>query len=223
MSLYRSRFARFPRTVTQEDARTGRTRQLGGYGLGQPTGTRSNILPVPQTYPNGWQVWDNPGSAVQPPGPFIGRDLPPHLYPPRNWENLDKFGYTPVPAIGSTATIFSFIVPTGRNGIINKVANNFIGGGFFAGSGDIVWRILVDGAGPPGASDYQFIVDSLGPQSAPVAIAGFRIFENQNVSVVAFNNPAGANGGIIVAGQLAGARLMGHLFPRDLEYLDLWV
>ena len=218
MSLYRSRFSRFPRTVTQEDARSGLTRQLG-Y-LGQPT---SSTMPVPRTFPNGWQVWDKTG-AVQPPGPYSVPDfLPPHLYPPRNWENLDKFGYVTVPAIGSTATIFSFIVPTGRNGVINKVANNFIGGGFFAGSGDIVWRILVDGAGPPGASDYQFIVDSLGSQAAPVAIAGFRIFENQNVSVVAFNNPGGANGGIIVSGQLAGARLMGHLFPRDLEYLDLWV
>jgi hypothetical protein len=63
----------------------------------------------------------------------------------------------------------------------------------------------------------------LGSQAQPVGISGFRIFENQTISVIVFNNPAGNNGGIIVSGQQAGARLMGHLFPRDMEYLDTWV
>jgi len=221
VSIYRRRFSRFPRTVTQDDVHLGRTRQLGS--MGTPTGTRDQPMPVPRTYPNGWQVYDNDPAMGQPPGPFVGRDLPPHLYPPRNWENLDVFAYQPVPAIGSSVTILTFHVPIGRNGVINKVANNFIGGGFIAGTADIVWRILVDGAAPPGASNYQFITDSLGSQANPVAIAGFRIFENQTLTVVGFNNPGGLNGGIIVSGQQVGARLLGHLFPRDLEYLDLWV
>lgn len=144
-------------------------------------------------------------------------------FPPRNWENLDILAYTTIPAIGATATILTFHVPIGRNGVINKVANNFVGGGWVAGSGDIVWRILVDGAAPPGASNYQLIIDSLGSPANPVAIAGFRIFENQTLTVVVFNNPAGINGGVPFANQLTGARLLGYLFPRDLEYLDLWV
>ena len=244
MSIYLNRFSMFPRHVTMEDVHAGDTYQLG-Y-LGQPPTTRDvvNSYPMP-IYPSrqwgeGYGYLEHPTSSRshhhgsggniipwpeqhQLPGPFVGRDLPPHLYPPRTWENIDQFAYAPVPAIGSTVTILSFIVPIGRNGIINKVANNFIGGGWIAGTGDIVWRILVDGAPPPGATSYNNITDSLGSQAQPVGISGFRIFENQHVTVVAFNNPGGLNGGVIVSGQQVGARLMGHLYPRDMEYLDLWV
>lgn len=229
MSLYRNRFSRFPRPVDQEDAQMGRTFQLG-----QPPTTRDvvNSYPMP-IYPRE-QYTDvmhggRGGGMIMPelenqlPGPFLGRDLPPHLYPPRNWENVDQLSYATVPAIGATVTILTYIVPIGRNGIINKVANNFVGGGWTAGTGDLIWRILIDNAPPPGATSYNSIVDSLGSPAQPVGISGFRIFENQTLTVVLLNNPAGLNGGVIPAGQLTGARLMGHLYPRDMEYHDLWV
>lgn len=220
MSLYLERFTRFPRPVTQAHAAAGLTRQLGG--LGQPPNTRDviNSYPMPVN-PN--VQWDPEFYAQQLPGPFRGRDLPPHLYPPRTWENLDKLNYAVIGAVGATVTILDFKVPIGRNGIVNKVATNFVGGGWVAGTGDIIWRILVDNATPPGASDYHNIIDSLGSPAQPVGISGFRIFENQRITVVAFNNPLGASGGVIPAGQRVGARLLGHLFPRDMEYHDLWV
>lgn len=234
MSIFLERFSPFPRAVSQDDYREGRAYQLGS--LGQPPTTRDvvNSYPMPVDPLRQFPGWEHPhghrGGDVIPwpeqhqlPGPFVGRDLPPHLYPPRNWENIDKFGYVLLPAIGSSATIISYVVPIGRNGVINKVANNFVGGGWIAGTGDIVWSILIDGAPPPGATSYNNITDSLGSQAQPVGISGFRIFENQVLSVTVLNNPAGANGGVIVSGQRAGARLMGHLYPRDMEYLDLWV
>lgn len=242
MSLYLNRFSRFPRPVTQQDAHAGRTRQLG-Y-LGQPPTTRDVINSYPMPIEPGEQFTDmyhptnghghhgggrrsfgfiQPELQHQLPGPFLGRDLPPHLYPPRNWENIDQLSYAPVPAIGATVTVLTYIVPIGRNGIINKVANNFVGGGWVAGTADLVWRILIDNAPPPGATSYNFIVDSLGSPAQPVGISGFRIFENQTVTVVLFNNPGGVQGGVIPAGQLTGARLLGHLYPRDMEYDDLWV
>lgn len=137
--------------------------------------------------------------------------------PPVQWENVDQLGYVALGAIAATVTIVSFTVPAGRNGIINKVANNFVGGGWVEGSGDIVWRILVDGTPPPGATSYDSILGSLGSPANPVRISGFRIFENQVVTLVAFNNA------IVVAGQKVGGRLLGYLYPRELEEQDLWI
>lgn len=225
MSLYRSRFSRFPRRVTMEHARQGLTRQLG-----QPPTTRDviNSYPMPiypsKQYMTDWNDYGQmPELWQQTPGPFMGRDLPPHLYPPRNWENIDLLSYVAFPALGTEVPILVYVVPIGRNGVINKVATSFVGGGWIAGTGDAIWRILVDGATPPGATSYNQIVDSLGSPSQPVGISGFRIFENQTLTVSVFNNPAGANGGVIVSGQRSGARLLGHLYPRDMEYLDLFV
>lgn len=228
MSLYRSRFSRFPRPVTMDDARAGLTRQLG-Y-LGQPPNTRDvmNSYPMPiypsKQFMSGWANYSqNPELYQQSPGPFIGRDLPPHLYPPRNWENIDLMNYIAFPGLGVEVPILVYQVPMGRNGVINKVATSFVGGGWTAGTGDIIWRILVDGATPPGATSYHQITDSLGSPAQPVGISGFRIFENQILTVSVLNNPSGANGGVITSGQRTGARLLGHLYPRDMEYLDLFV
>ena len=150
-------------------------------------------------------------------------DLPPWIYPPTNWENIDQDNYVLLGAIGTTVTIISYVVPPGRNGVINKVANNFVGGGWVEGTGDIVWRILVDGTPPPGATSYDSILASLGNPASPTGIAGFRIFENQLLTLVAFNNPAGPNGGVIVAGQRVGGRFVGWNYPTDIEQNDIWI
>lgn len=149
--------------------------------------------------------------------------LPPWLWPPAQWENIDLLSYALLPAIGATVVILTYTVPPGRNGVIQKVANNFVGGGWVEGTGDVIWRILVDGTPPPGATNYDSILASLGSPANPVRIAGFRIFENQVLTLVGFNNPAGPDGGVIVAGQRLGARLVGHLYPREYEEDNIWV
>jgi len=143
--------------------------------------------------------------------------LPPWIYPPADFENIDVSGYVALPAIAAQATIITFTVPQGRNGIIKKVANNFVGGGFTEGSGSIVYQILVDGAPPPGATTYENILGSLGNPANPVEIPGFRIYENQVITVVV-NNVS-----ILVAGQLAGARLIGYDYPREYEDQNIWI
>jgi hypothetical protein len=162
-------------------------------------------------------------SAVRDPRHKGRPDLPPWIYAPANFENLDKINYALLPAIGSTATIISFIVPPGRNGIVNKVACNFVGGGWVEGTGDIVWRILIDGTPPPGATDYDTILASLGGPAQPTGIAGFRIYENQTLTLVIFNNPGGPNGGVVVAGQRGGGRLTGWTYMREDEEADIWI
>ncbi len=159
----------------------------------------------------------------QPPLPGIQADglrkaiLPPWIYPPPNFENIDLFAYVALPAIAATATVISYTVPPGRNAIINRVANNFVGGGWVEGSGDLVWRILVDGTPPPGATNYDNILGSLGNPASPIPIAGFRIYENQVLTLVVFNSA------VVVAGQRSGGRLMGYNYPREAEEADIWV
>lgn len=164
-----------------------------------------------------------PGAAG--PGAAQTEQLPPWIYPPINWENIDQIAYVLLPAISATvtATILKFTVPIGRNGVINKVANNFVGGGWTEGTGDVIWSILVDGAPPPAANSYASIPASLGSPANPTEISGFRIFENQVVSVTVLNNLNGPNGGITVAGQYVGARLCGYLYPREIEEGNIWV
>jgi hypothetical protein len=172
------------------------------HGLGEPDRAHDLTNPYPQA--------------------AVG-ELPLWVYPPINWENVDQIGYVLVPALNTEATILSFQVPQGRNGIINKVACNFVGGGWTEGTGDIIWRIEVDGATPPGANSYHNIPASIGSPAQPVGISGFRIYENQIVEVEVFNNPAGANGGVVVAGQFSGARLCGYLYPRESEDPNIFI
>lgn len=163
------------------------------------------------------QAGGDPGIPEQPSNEVVPIRLPLWLYPPDRWENLDVSNYIALPAIGAQANIVSFQVPLGRNGIIKKVANNFVGGGWVEGNAAVTWQILVDGAPPPGATSYDNILTSLGSPANPVEIAGFRIFENQVLTVVV------KNAAVVLAGQLAGARLIGYLYPRELEEENIWV
>jgi hypothetical protein len=144
-------------------------------------------------------------------------EFPIRLFPPVNWENLDLANYVNLPAIGAQAVILDFVIPIGRNGIINGIANNFVGGGWVEGSGLITWQVLVDKTPPPGANSYNNILASLGSPANPVKIAGFRVFENQRLQLVVNNV------NVVLAGQMAGARLLGYLYPRELEDADIWI
>ena len=143
--------------------------------------------------------------------------LPIWLYPPADWENLDQFNYVALPAIGASANIISYTIPAGRHAVIQKVGNNFVGGGWVEGAGAIIWRILVDGAPPPGATSYAAILGSLGSPASPTGIAGFRVFENQVLTLVV------SNVAVVVAGQLAGGRLVGYLYPKDSEVAGVFI
>jgi hypothetical protein len=143
--------------------------------------------------------------------------LPLNLFPPDRWTNLDVSNYVLLPAIGAQANIVSFQVPLGQHGIVKKIANNFVGGGWVEGSATVIWQILVDGAPPPGTTSYDTILTSLGNPSNPVEIAGFRIYENQILTLVVKNISS------VVSGQFSGGRFVGWLYPRDMEDDGIWL
>jgi hypothetical protein len=136
--------------------------------------------------------------------------LPPWIYPPAEFEPIETGSvYVNLPAIGSTATIINIQIPTGHNGIIRGIGNNFVGGGWTEGTGQITWQIARDGAPVDG---YDTILGSLGNPSNPtIHPSGFRVFENQ-VVILSVTNVS-----VALAGQLSGGRLLGWYYPIEYE------
>lgn len=142
--------------------------------------------------------------------------FPVHLFPPPEAENLDFSGYVLLPAIAATATVVEITVPPGRNGILRGIANNFVGGGWVEGTGDVVWRLQRNGA--DFVQGYDNILTSLGNPSNPTIIPGFiRILEGEVITLQVFNNA------VVVAGQRSGGRLLGWFYPREYEENGIFV
>lgn len=135
--------------------------------------------------------------------------LHPWLWQPAAGTPFNPTTYIPLPAQTVTAMVVEFTVPEGRNGVINQMGNNFVGGGFTDGSGDVVWRLLVNGQPYP---NFANIIASLGNPAAPSGIGAVRIFEKQLIQLVVKNV-----GIAVIASQLIGGRLSGWFYPRKLE------
>ncbi len=151
--------------------------------------------------------------------PFTGAGvqvdrLPEWVYPPASHEPFEYIGYVAVPALGGEANVVQFTVPDGRNGVIVRIANNFVGAGFNEGSGDILWRIEADGAS---FKNFEAIPASLGNPALPSTINSLRIFERQVITLVVRNVAIAAPGGA-----LSGGRLGGWFYPRNEENEDIW-
>lgn len=141
----------------------------------------------------------------------------PWLVMPPDGESYHLAAGIALPAIGATFTpVVTIKVPSGRNGVLNRIANTFIGGGFNDFSGNIIWQIQRNPqSGIAGAAaaerNYQNIQASLGMTNNPAFIAPIRIYEN-DIIVLAVENVS-----VVVAGQLIGGLLGGWFYPRALD------
>jgi hypothetical protein len=140
----------------------------------------------------------------------------PWLAMPPDGESLHQAAGIPLPAVGAGFTpVLTIVVPNGRNGVINKIANTFVGGGFTDFSGNVVWQIQrnPNNAITAAERNYQQIQASLGSTTNPTSIAPIRIFEN-DVIVLAVSNIA-----VVVAGQEIGGLFGGWFYPRTWDDL----
>lgn len=137
-----------------------------------------------------------------------------NFMPPEGVE-FRPHGYVALPAQGSSAVVVAFTVPKGYNGIINRIANEFVGGGFQQGAGGVIWELILDAATDVPAPNFQEILASLGSVNNPAILNGIRIRENQNVQLQV------ENVSIVVAGQLIGGLLGGYFYPVALEPANL--
>jgi hypothetical protein len=118
-----------------------------------------------------------------------------------------------LPAVGATAPIIDFQVPQGRSGVINRIANEFVGGAWVNGDGNLIWQIVVNGSP---VKNCESIVASLGTVANPSAVDPIRLHENDIVQLTIRNVAVPA------AGQLVGGRLQGYYYPKELDPENLW-
>lgn len=122
-----------------------------------------------------------------------------------------------MPAVGASATVLSFVVPSGKNGFIWKMAIDFVGAGFTEGSGTIVWKIFRDAALRKAVKGFNNLVASVGAVPNPVEVPAIQIYENEVISVVVYNVGAGAP-----AGQVSVAAMIGWFYPKAQEKKTRW-
>ncbi len=143
----------------------------------------------------------------------------PWLFEPPKSESFNFHSGIVIPAMGATATVVTFTVPEGRFGVINAIANMFVGGGFTDFSGDILWRILrntLAAGNPTPIRNYNNIIASLGSVANPRFISPIRLRENDVIALTV------TNVAVVVAGQRIGGLLGGYFYPKAQASGDQW-
>ncbi len=139
--------------------------------------------------------------------------LPHWNWMPRSGQSYTEPGWIALPAATNDSTvdgstIVTFTVPPGMNGVVDRIAMQFIGAGFTDGSGSLIWRILQNGQAVP---NYGAILGSLGSVSNPQQIAPIILVEGDVVELTIdnVNLPGGA-------GEVTGL-LGGWFYPKELD------
>lgn len=107
-----------------------------------------------------------------------------------------------LPAGGADQVVVTFQVPVGRNGVIQKISNQLVVGGFQDGSGNVLWRLTINGVAVKG---FNAIKASIGSMSNPADFSAnpIRIYENDTVQLI-INNVGLFAGQGIIQGMLRG-------------------
>lgn len=110
-----------------------------------------------------------------------------------------------LPAIGAQATVVTFTVPDGYDGLLEEFSISFTGGGFVNGSGDVVFRLLRNLAP---VRNFENMISEYGTQDTPVDIGRIRIFGG-NIYIIQVDHIANAG----LNGNVVGA-LRGYYYPN---------
>lgn len=131
--------------------------------------------------------------------------LRPWIDEPEGSVPFDEQDGITLPAVGAGfATVLSFQMPLGYDGVIKFLSNNFLGGGFVDFSGDIIWAILADGRP---IRNFSNIRANKGTVTIPRPISPIRVYSGQLIRYVV-NHVANVG----LAGQVI-CSLDGYLYP----------
>lgn len=145
-------------------------------------------------------------AAIAPPPPQA--QMPPWLAMPENGSPLFYLNVVPTPAAGTEDyAVVSFRVPAGFRAAMNRIRHRYIGPAFSEGSGDLIWRIAVDGAHAPGYDNMtvQVGADSFEEISGAIIADSGQLVE-YTVSVAAAANLGDSK---ILSG------IQGHFYPQE--------
>lgn len=148
------------------------------------------------------------GSSFTIPTPYTQVQQPAWVAAPASSDPFFWNSWVNLPAMGQTVAILTFIVPQNRSGVINGIGNEFVGGGWNSGDGNLVWQLFRNRVPIKNASQ---ILSTLGTVTAPSRISPIRLRANDTIQL------ALTNIGVNAAGQRLGGRLDGYYYPTDLD------
>lgn len=132
-----------------------------------------------------------------------------------SWFDEVNSPFIAYPAPGAAAAVVNSIqVPSGHGGVIRKIAVINQGGAYNEGSGQVIWRVLLNGAGVKGLENEN---SEIGQLTAPADT--FIVLEDGDILQVTVEVPLllpGGGANQSPAGTTA-ARLVGWYFPYDRE------
>lgn len=135
----------------------------------------------------------------------------PWVEPPPGFQSFDYSKHIATPAVGVDTEVLQFVVPDGFDGIIRRLSNNYTGPNFVQGSGQLIWRLLVDRMV---VKNYGQILIEMGSIHHPRDTDGILVRSGQVVRYMVTCSDAALVGttGIICS-------LAGYFWPKG-EYVD---
>ncbi len=139
---------------------------------------------------------------------------PPPLDAPPLQFNLATAPYVAYPAPGAAAVVLlSYQVPPGMNALISLMSIFNVGNAFVDGSGNVIWRVLVNQASVKGLNNLQ---SQFGSSALPIPV-NIPLVENDTIQVtVEIPNGQPAIG----AGNTTGARFQGAAGTSSISTLS---
>lgn len=132
----------------------------------------------------------------------------PYIVPPPGFFGFDQPGIIPTPAANGVETdVINIQVPLGYDGVIKKLSNQYTGGGFVEGNGDLTWRVYRNSLA---VRNYDNIQVQLGTMQNPRDIAGIRVFSGQVIRVTVTH---AVGSGLAVAGTNIICFISGWFYP----------
>jgi hypothetical protein len=161
-------------------------------------------------------------SAIAAPLPplIMAFDPRPFISQPDDAEPFVEVNSIALPAQGNSAlagVVVQFRVKPNRNGVILKIGNTFVGGGWTSGTGALIWQIFRDQALTEAIKGFANIKSSLGTIAQMQSFPPIRIYENQVISMVLLNVA------VVVAQQIAEAGFIGYFYPKNREWQGIGV
>jgi len=141
-------------------------------------------------------VMDSPGTNLVTKRPWIDE--------PSGSDPFDQQMGINLPVAAGDTVVGSLFCPVGYDGVIKSVSNNVNFGGFVQFSGDIVWRLLIDGRP---VRNFENILSEKGSITQPRTISPIRIYSGQTAQWIVNHV---ANG--LLSGQVI-CSLGGYFYP----------
>lgn len=124
---------------------------------------------------------------------------------------FDKTSVIATPVVNVETTVLTLDVPIGYDGIIERLANCYIGGSNPDVTQSLVWRIRIDQILVP---NYNAITTQFGSPAQPRPTSGIFIGGQQHITYTVTNiDPA-----LPAAGTFIFCCLAGHWWPRSTSY-----